>query len=94
MSAFPLAIVVAAIVVPLAREYCEFHREWGLGRLGALLTSLMLFPALGVGSALALPLAATPALQWTVTVVVTVGVYSVATSALRPEGEPAPQRSS
>jgi hypothetical protein len=93
MSALPVAIVVVAIVVPLAREYREFRRDWGLGRLGALLTSCMLFPALGVGVALALPLAATPALQWSVTVLVTLGVYSLGTSALRPDAERAPQQS-
>jgi hypothetical protein len=94
MNALSLAIVASAVVLPLVREYCEFRREWGLGRVGSLLTLLLLFPALGVGSALALPFADTPALQWVVTVLVTVGLYSLAASALRPAATAARQRSS
>ncbi len=75
-TAFPLAIVALAVVVPLAREYAAFRREWGLGRLAALGTAVSLVPALGVGLAVALPLAPVPAAQWAVTVVATLLAYS------------------
>jgi hypothetical protein len=92
MNSLPLAAVALAIILPLFREYREFRREWGFRPFGALLTALTLFPALGVGTAVALPLGATPALQWAVTFVATVGAYSLATAAVRPSA--APQRSS
>ena len=93
-TALPLGLVAAAVVVPLVREYGELRREWGLSRLGALLAAGTLFPSLGIGLAAALPLAASPALQWTATVVVTIGVYSLATAALRPAlATPSPRRS-
>jgi hypothetical protein len=94
MAALPLVAFAVAVVLPLVREFREFRRDWGFGRLPALLTSLLLFPALGVGTAVALPLPVAPALQWTITVVVTIAVYSAATSALRPGLEAAPRRSS
>ena len=76
----PLAAVV---LVPLAREYAEFRSEWGLGRVGALATTLLVLPALSLGLAVSSSLARDPALQWTMTVVVTVATYSVTTSAFR-----------
>jgi hypothetical protein len=83
LSAVPLGIVAVAVVAPLAREYLEFRREWGLGPLGAALTALTLFPALALGLALSLPLAETPALRWLATIVLTIAAYSLATAALR-----------
>ena len=93
LGIMPLGILAFAILLPLVREYAEFRRDWGLSRLGALLTAGSLFPALGVGLAVSMPLAARPELQWAVAIVVTIGAYSLVTSALRPDAEPAQQRS-
>ncbi len=93
LGLMPLGILGLAIVLPLAREYAEFRRDWGLSRLGAFLAAGTLFPALGVGLAVSLPLSERPALQWAVTIVVTIAAYSVVTSAFRPDAEPAPRRS-
>jgi hypothetical protein len=79
-----IGVVAVAVVAPLAREYVDFRRDWGLGRLGAALASLTLFPALGVGLAVSLPLAEIPAVRWSATVVLTIVAYSAATAALRP----------
>jgi len=87
-SAFPLVILALAVLVPLGREYAAFRREWGIGRLAALGTGFSLFPALGVGVAVSQPLAAQPALQWGVTVVVTLLAYALAVAALRPRLTP------
>jgi hypothetical protein len=87
--------VAAVVLVPLAREYMEFRSEWGLSRVGALATTLLVLPALVLGLAVSVSLAHDPALQWTLTVVVTVGTYSVATSALRSAAaSQSPRRSS
>jgi arginine exporter protein ArgO len=83
LNAASLAIVAVAVIGPLAREYVEFRREWGLGPLAAALASLTLFPALGFGLAVSAPLADTPAFQWLATIVVTIAAYSLATAALR-----------
>ena len=88
-TAFPLVIVALAVFLPLGREYAAFRREWGVGRLAALGTAFSLFPALGVGLALSQPLAATPAAQWAVVVVVTILAYSLAVAVLRPRLTPA-----
>ena len=90
----PLAVVALAVVVPLVREYAEFRREWGLGRLGAALAAGTLFPSLALGFAVALPLAERPALQWATTVVATIAAYSLATAAVRPALTEAPRRPS
>jgi hypothetical protein len=76
-----LATLAAVVLVPLAREYADF-RAAGLTRSGAVSTTLLLLPALAVGLALALPLAATPAAQWALIVVVTIALYSAATRAI------------
>jgi hypothetical protein len=83
-AALPIGIVALAVLVPLGREYADLRREWGLSPLAALLAAGTLFPALGVGLVVGLPLAETPALQWCVTVIVTIAVYSLASSVLRP----------
>jgi hypothetical protein len=70
------------VLLPLAREYRDFRRSWGLGRGGALATTALVVPALGVGFALSLPLAAHPALQWAAIVVATLLVYSLAVRAV------------
>ncbi|MDQ3865341.1 MAG: hypothetical protein M3304_00715 [Actinomycetota bacterium] len=90
----PLAVVALAVVLPLVREYAEFRRDWGLGRLGAALAAATLFPSLALGFAVALPLAERPALQWAATVAVTMAAYTLATAAVRPALTEAPRRSS
>lgn len=90
-----VAPLAAAVFLPLAREYAEFRREWGLGPVASLLTTLLVLPALAIGLAVSLPLSQEPVLQWTTTVVVTVLTYSIAVSALRSAAASAsPQRSS
>jgi hypothetical protein len=76
-----LAGLAAVVLLPLAREYADF-RMAGLARTAAMSTTLLLLPALAVGLAVALPLAARPAAQWALTVVVTVALYSAATRAI------------
>ena len=95
MTAFPpLGVVLLAVVVPLVREYAEFRREWGVGRVGAVLAAATLIPSLALGFAVALPLAGRPVLQWATTVAVTVAAYSLATAVARPALSEAPPRSS
>jgi hypothetical protein len=89
----PLGLVALAVLVPLVREYAEFRRDWGLGRMAAAGTAMTLFPSLALGLALAMPLADRPVLQWTATVVATIALYSLATAALRPTLTEAPRRS-
>ena len=81
MNLLLLAILSAVVLVPLAREYADL-RAIGLARVSAVGTLSLLIPALGVGLALTLPLAARPELQWGVTVIVTVALYSAATRAI------------
>ena len=84
-----LALVGAVVLVPLGLEYADLRRSSGLGRRAALATTLFVLPALGIGIAAGLPLAAAPALQWTVTVAVTLLVYSLAVAVVRAaESEP------
>jgi hypothetical protein len=95
-TVFPLAIVAVAIVVPIAREYAAFRREWGIGRVAALGTAFTLFPALALALVLSQPLGAWPALQWLTTIVATIVAYSAATALLRPsapDAQPVRQRS-
>ena len=76
-----LGTLGAVVLIPLAREYVDF-RAAGLARTAAVSTTLLLLPALAVGLALALPLAARPAAQWALIVVVTVALYSAAARAI------------
>ena len=92
LGIMPLGILGFAILVPLVREYVEFRRDCGLGRVRAALATGTLFPALALGLAVSLPLAERPALQWTATVVITILGYSAATAGFRRDGEPAPQQ--
>jgi hypothetical protein len=71
----------AVVLVPLGREYAAL-RTAGLARTSAGGTVALLLPALAVGLALALPFAERPHVQWTVTVIVTLVVYSTATRAI------------
>jgi hypothetical protein len=76
-----LATLGAIVLVPLAREYADL-RAVGLARVSAVGTLSLLLPSLAVGLALTLPLATRPGLQWAVTVIVTVALYSAATRAI------------
>jgi ABC-type spermidine/putrescine transport system permease subunit II len=82
-----LAIVGTVVVAPLAREYADLRQAWGLGRLAALATTLLVLPSLGIGLALSLPLAERPTLQWTAAVVLARVVYSLAAAAVRATAE-------
>ena len=84
MSVVVLLLLGSVVVVPVAREYAEFRREWGFSRGAALVTTLLVVPALALGLAVALPLADTPAVQWTASVVVTLAAYSLGVAAVRP----------
>jgi hypothetical protein len=81
--------VAALVVVPLLREYADFRRAWGLGRLGALGLTALVVPAVGIGLAIASPFASRPYVQWGVTVAAALAVYSLAVraaaAALAPE---------
>ena len=91
-AAAPIALLLAAIVGPLVWEYTGLRRDWGVGRLGAVALTSTLFPSVGIGLAISLPLEGTPAVRWLVAVAVTIATYSLALAALRPSE--APQRSS
>jgi hypothetical protein len=78
-----LATLLAGLIfVPLAREYGDLRRSFGLSRAAALATTSLVLPAFAVGLTLALPLESHPALQWLATVVGTLLIYSLATSAI------------
>jgi hypothetical protein len=84
-----LVALGAVVLLPLAREYVDFRRSWGLGRAGALATTGLVLPAFGAGFALSLPLGSRPGLQWAATVAATVLLYSVAVRAVEQTVEPA-----
>jgi uncharacterized membrane-anchored protein len=88
------SLVGLVVLAPLGREYADLRRSWGLGRLSALGTTLLVLPAIGVGFALALPLAAHPGLQWTVTVLAALLAYSASAAAVRSAASPAEARRS
>lgn len=87
IAAFSLLGLV--VLAPLSREYADLRRSWGFRRLTAFGTTLLVLPAIGVGFALALPLASQPALQWATTVVVALLVYSVSAAVVRSTASPA-----
>ena len=84
-----LLAIGAVVLLPLAREYVDFRRSLGLGRAGALATTMLVLPAFGVGFALSLPLASRPAVQWAAIVGSTLIVYSLAVRAVENAVEPA-----
>ena len=81
MNLLLLSTLGAVVLFPLAREYADL-RTTGIPRAGALGVIALLFPAFAVSLTLALPFADRPALQWAVTVIVTVALYSAATRAI------------
>jgi hypothetical protein len=95
MTYLPLALIAAVVIVPLAREYADFRRTWGLGAVASLATTLLVLPALGVGLAIGVRLDTSFEVQWAATVVVTLAVYSLAAAGVRNAVEPArsPRRS-
>ncbi len=94
LAALPIALIAAAVVVPLVREYGALRSESGYSRLGAVGATSTLFPSLGIGLAVSLPLDGTPAARWLVAVAVTIGTYSLALAALRPDAATAASRRS
>ena len=76
------ALVAALVIGPLAREYADFRRSWGLGRAAALGVTGLVVPAVGIGIVAAAPLAAWPYAQWGVTVAAALLVYSLAVRAV------------
>jgi uncharacterized membrane-anchored protein len=85
-----ILVVAAIVVVPLVREYADFRRAWGLGRLSALGVTGLVVPAIAIGLAVALPFSQWPFVQWGVTVGAALAAYSLAVRAV--EGVLAPER--
>ena len=92
MGIVGILAVAALVVVPLAREYADFRRAWGLGRMAAFGLTALVIPAVAVGIAVALPFASRPLLQWGVTVAAALAAYSLAVRAA--EAALAPERAS
>ena len=65
----PLAVIAAAVIVPLARECVDFRRTWGLTWGAALATTLLVLPSLGVGLAAGAAVAARALLPGPLTLV-------------------------
>jgi len=89
VNAVGILAVACIVLVPLAREYADFRRSWGLGRATALSVTGLVVPAVGVGVAAAAPLAAWPYVQWGVTVAAALLVYSLAVRGVGAAVEPA-----
>ena len=83
-----MLVVAGLVLVPLAREYADFRRSWGLGRAAALGVTALVVPAVGVGIGAAAPLADSPWAQWAVTVGVALAAYSLAVRAVRAALDP------
>jgi hypothetical protein len=77
-----LVLLAGIVVTPLAREYGDLRRSFGLSRVAALGTTSLVAPAFAVGVVLGLPFAAQPSVQWLATVATTLAVYSLATRAI------------
>jgi FtsH-binding integral membrane protein len=81
-SMLVVGLLAVIVFIPLAREYGDLRRSFGLSRVAAFATTSLVVPAFVVGLTLALPLQSQPALQWVATVVGTLAVYSLATRAI------------
>jgi hypothetical protein len=77
-----LTAIAVVVLTPLALEYSDLRRAFGLSRAAALGTTALVAPSFAVGVILALPLSAQPALQWLAIVVTTILVYSFAARAI------------
>src|SRR5204862_3559509 len=89
-----LGILAVVVLLPLQREYADYRSTFGLGRTGALATTMLVLPSLGCGVVASLPLSSRPPLQWVVAVVVTLAAYSLASAGLRAQLSPDPARRS
>jgi hypothetical protein len=92
MGSLGILAVAGLVLVPLAREYADFRRAWGLGRAAALGVTGLVVPAVGIGVVVALPLAAWPYVHWGVTIAASLAAYSLAVSAVEAAVEPARAR--
>src|SRR5215210_6295924 len=88
-----LSLVGLVVLAPLGREYADLRRSWGFGRMTAAGTTLLVIPSIGIGLALALPLASRPALQWAMTVLVALLAYPLSAAAVRSAASAAGARS-
>jgi len=84
VNAVGILLVAGLVLVPLAREYADFRRSWGLGRAAALGVTGLVVPAVGIGIVVAAPLSGRPWLQWGVTVGAALAAYSGAVRAALP----------
>ena len=82
MGIVGILALVALVVVPLVREYADFRRSWGLGRLSALGLTSLVVPAVALGLVVALPFGPWPFVQWGVTVAAALAVYSLGVRAV------------
>lgn len=89
MNSLGMLAIAGLVLVPLAREYADFRRSWGLGRAAALGVTGLVVPAVGIGIVAAAPLVAWPYVQWGVTVAAALLVYSLAVRAVGAAVEPA-----
>jgi uncharacterized membrane-anchored protein len=92
MGSLGILAVAGLVLAPLVREYADFRRAWGLGRVAALGVTGLVVPAIGIGIVVALPLAAWPYVQWGVTVAAALAAYSLAVRAIEAAVEPARAR--
>lgn len=96
MGIVGILAVAGLVLVPLAREYADFRRAWGLGRAAALGVTGIVLPAVALGIAAAAPLGQWPYAQWGVTVAVALAAYSLAVrtvgAAIEPARAPLPPR--
>ena len=88
MGVVGILALAGLVLVPLVREYADFRRARGLGRRSAALTTVLVVPSVGIGIAVAVPLADWPYAQWGVTVGAALAVYSLAVRAVWGTVEP------
>jgi len=76
-----LVLICVLVLAPLAREYADLRRTFGLSRIGAFATTSLVLPAFAMATVLTLPLSPHPVAQWSATVTATVVFYSLAARA-------------
>jgi hypothetical protein len=77
-----LTALAVVVVVPLAGEYADLRRAFGLSRATALGTTALVIPSFAIGLALSQPLSERPALHWVAIVCTTLAVYSLTARAI------------
>jgi hypothetical protein len=77
-----VGLICVLVLAPLAREYADLRRSFGLSRIGAFATTSLVLPAFAMATVLALPLSPHPVAQWSATVTATVVAYSLAARAI------------